>query len=187
MGKWTLFSNHGHVLICLFKDPGSRLRDVAVDVGITERAVQKIVRDLQDAGMISVVKDGRRNRYRIDTTQPLRHELESHRTIADLRMFVNSGMDDGTGTDAPDNSVAPATPEPEPEPEPTPESAPEPEPEPEPAPEPEPESLPEPKPEPEPDLDREPEPEPEPEPEKPKPSKKAEDEHLIEKQQGTLF
>jgi len=88
MSKWTLFSNHGHVLFCLVKDSGSRLRDVAADVGITERAVQKIVRDLQDVGILSVTKDGRRNRYRIDKSQSLRHELEAHRSIADLVRFI---------------------------------------------------------------------------------------------------
>ncbi len=89
MGKWTLFSNHGHVLVCLVNDPESRLRDVAVQVGITERAVQKIVRDLQDVGMLNVTKDGRRNRYRIDKSRPLRHKLESHCTVADLIRFVD--------------------------------------------------------------------------------------------------
>ena len=60
MSKWTLFSNHGHVLLFLANDPEARLRDVAAAVGITERAVQKIVRDLQDGGVLSVSKHGRR-------------------------------------------------------------------------------------------------------------------------------
>ena len=84
MSNWTLFSNHGHVLVCLARDSEARLRDVAADVGITERAVQKIVRDLQDGGMVSVTKKGRRNRYRIHKKQSLRHELEAHCTLSDL-------------------------------------------------------------------------------------------------------
>lgn len=84
MGKWTLFSNHGHVLTCLARDSEARLRDVAMDVGITERAVQKIVRDLQDGGMISVTKNGRRNSYRIHKKQNLRHVLEEHYTLKDF-------------------------------------------------------------------------------------------------------
>ena len=84
MGKWTLFSNHGHVLVCLARDSEARLRDVAADVGITERAVQKIVRDLQDGDMISVSKNGRRNSYRIHKKQNLRHELEAHCTLKDF-------------------------------------------------------------------------------------------------------
>jgi len=89
MSNWTLFSNHGHVLVCLSRDSQARLRDVATDVGITERAVQKIVRDLQDVGMISVTKNGRRNSYRIHNKKPLRHDLEAVCTLKDLIKFVN--------------------------------------------------------------------------------------------------
>jgi len=88
MSNWTLFSNHGHVLVCLANDSESRLRDVAADVGITERAVQKIVRDLQTHGMISVTKHGRRNRYRIHQKKNLRHELEAHCTLGDLMKLL---------------------------------------------------------------------------------------------------
>ena len=77
MGDWTLFSNHGHVLVCLARDNEARLRNVADDVGITERAVQKIVRELQQAGFISIRKHGRCNRYDINTRQTLRHALEA--------------------------------------------------------------------------------------------------------------
>jgi predicted ArsR family transcriptional regulator len=89
MSNWTLFSNHGHVLFCLARDSEARLRDVATDVGITERAVQKIVRDLQDGGMISVTKSGRRNSYRIHKKQRLRHELEASCKLRDLIRVVN--------------------------------------------------------------------------------------------------
>ena len=89
MSSWTLFSNHGHVLVCLARNPESRLRDVAAAVGITERAVQKIVRDLQDDGMVSITKHGRRNRYRIHEQKSLRHDLEAHCTLGDLINMVN--------------------------------------------------------------------------------------------------
>ncbi len=89
MSKWTLFSNHGHVLVVLSRDPDARLRDVAQIVGITERAVQKIVRDLQDGGLVSVTKQGRRNRYRLHRNQPLRHTLEAHCTTGELLEMVN--------------------------------------------------------------------------------------------------
>lgn len=89
MSNWTLFSNHGHVLFCLARDSDARLRDVAADVGITERAVQKIVRDLQDGGMISITKSGRRNCYRIHKKQALRHELEASCKLRDLIKVVN--------------------------------------------------------------------------------------------------
>lgn len=89
MSNWTLFSNHGHVLFCLTRDSEARLRDVATDVGITERAVQKIVRDLQDADMVSVKKIGRRNSYRIHKNTSLRHDLESACTLKDLIKVIN--------------------------------------------------------------------------------------------------
>lgn len=89
MSNWTLFSNHGHVLVCLARDSEARLRDVAASVGITERAVQKIVRDLQDGGMVSVTKNGRRNSYRIHKKQTLRHDLEANCTLGNLIKLVN--------------------------------------------------------------------------------------------------
>ena len=85
---WTFLSNHGHVLVCLARDPEARLRDVAVAVGITERAVQKIVSDLEDAGVVERVREGRRNRYRLFLDQPLRHPIESHRSIGALLAMI---------------------------------------------------------------------------------------------------
>jgi len=91
MSDWTIFSNHGHVLVCLAGDPEARLRDVAAQVGLTERAVQTIVRDLQESGMISISKHGRRNRYRIDNKKTLRHDLEAHCTVGALvNLIINT-------------------------------------------------------------------------------------------------
>ena len=81
---WTLLSNHGHVLVCLANDPHMRLRDVAERVGITERAVQRIILDLEQAEMLRREREGRRNRYRINAQQPLRHALEQHHTVGEL-------------------------------------------------------------------------------------------------------
>jgi predicted transcriptional regulator len=81
---WTLLSNHGHVLVCLAIDPDARMREVAVRVGITERAVQQIIRDLVDAGLVTAEKIGRRNRYTLAEAQPLRHPLEAHVRIGDF-------------------------------------------------------------------------------------------------------
>lgn len=85
---WTFLTNHGHVLVCLLRDPEMRLRDVAERVGITERAVQRIISELEAAGVITREKAGRRNRYRIDQTVPLRHELEAEHTVGDLLKHV---------------------------------------------------------------------------------------------------
>lgn len=81
---WTFLSNHGHVLICLAKQPNARLRDVAELVGITERAVQSIVSDLEAFGALTRIREGRRNRYEIHGTVALRHPIESPCTIHDL-------------------------------------------------------------------------------------------------------
>ncbi len=87
---WTFLTNHSHVLICLAGEPDLRLRDVADRVGITERAVQRIVADLEEAGVLTRSRDGRRNRYEVHVERPLRHPIESHRTISDLLDMVEA-------------------------------------------------------------------------------------------------
>jgi len=86
--SWTFFSNYAHVLVCLADDPSARLRDVAEQVGITERAAQRIVGHLEDAGVLRKERDGRRNHYSIDMECPLRHPLESHKTVGSLLNMV---------------------------------------------------------------------------------------------------
>ena len=81
---WTFLSNHSHVLICLDLNPEATLREVALTVGRTERAVQRIVADLEAEGILIRERQGRRNAYRITKDLPLRHPVESHRTIGEL-------------------------------------------------------------------------------------------------------
>lgn len=78
---WTFLSNHSHVLICLARDPDIRVRDVAVLIGITERAVIRIVTELEDGGYIKKERIGRRNRYNIVEDKKLRHPVEGHHSI----------------------------------------------------------------------------------------------------------
>ena len=82
--RWTFLTNHAHVLIVLSKNPSTVLREVAVRVGITERAVQRIIADLERDGFIEREKVGRQNSYRLRSKQPLRHPIEAHRSIGDL-------------------------------------------------------------------------------------------------------
>ena len=89
--SWTFLSNYAHVLVCLAQDPSARLRDVALRVGITERAAQRIVSHLEDANVLTKEREGRRNHYRIDLGCPLRHQLESHRTVGSLLDMVLDG------------------------------------------------------------------------------------------------
>jgi predicted transcriptional regulator len=81
---WTFLSNHGHVLLCIAKEPGIRLRDVAERVGITERAVQRIVTDLERAGYLSRAREGRRNRYEVHADRRFRHPVVAHREVSAL-------------------------------------------------------------------------------------------------------
>lgn len=81
---WTFLTNHSHVLVCVHRDGFARVRDIALEVRITERAVQRIIKDLEEAGVLSRVRDGRRNRYQIHPTVHLRHPLEAHRTIGEV-------------------------------------------------------------------------------------------------------
>ncbi len=86
--SWTFLTNHSHVLLCLHKDGDLVLREVALKVGITERAVQKIVADLTESGVLLREKVGRRNHYRINGKLPLRHPIEAHRQVSDILKLV---------------------------------------------------------------------------------------------------
>jgi len=81
---WTYLTNHSHVLICLAENPALRLRDVAERVGITERAVLRIVADLEEAGVLTRHKEGRRNQYEVHADSPLRHPVEANCTVKSL-------------------------------------------------------------------------------------------------------
>ena len=86
--SWTFLSNHAHVLLSLAGDPTQRLRDVAAQVGITERAVQKIVADLEEGGVLTRKREGRRNHYELHPSVPLRHPIEAHCSVGDLMRMV---------------------------------------------------------------------------------------------------
>jgi len=87
---WTFFSNNAHVLVCLTRKPQPTTREMANQVGITERAVQRIVKRLVEAGVLKIEKDGRRNRYELNLDQQLRHPLESHKTIGEFIQLIDS-------------------------------------------------------------------------------------------------
>lgn len=82
--EWTFLTNHARVLLCVARDPQMRLRDVAEAVQITERAAQRIVADLVEAGYLERSRDGRRNRYQVHPELPLRHPLDSDHPIGDI-------------------------------------------------------------------------------------------------------
>jgi DNA-binding MarR family transcriptional regulator len=74
--RWTFLTNHAQVLLCLAETPDIRLRDVAERVGITERATQRIVAELVEAGYVKAVRVGRRNRYTVEREHAMRHSAQ---------------------------------------------------------------------------------------------------------------
>ena len=93
---WTFLSNYGHVLVALSTNPDARMRDIADMVGITERAVQQIVRELVEQGYVLKDKAGRRNRYHIAHHEHLRHELEAGVTLGEFVAVVRQPVDRAT-------------------------------------------------------------------------------------------
>ncbi len=81
---WDFLTNYAHVLVCVARDPGIRLRDIAAAVGITERAAHRIVSELVAEGYVLRERQGRRNRYQIVAELPLPHPLVQERELGDL-------------------------------------------------------------------------------------------------------
>jgi DNA-binding MarR family transcriptional regulator len=82
--NWRFLSNHTQVLLCIAQDPDVRFRDLAQMVGITERAAQRIVADLIQAGYVEREKVGRRNRYHVNPELKMRHAAQANREVGEL-------------------------------------------------------------------------------------------------------
>jgi uncharacterized membrane protein len=82
--RWDFLTNHAHVLVCVARDPGARLRDIAAAVGITERAAHRIVSELVDEGYLVRERRGRRNHYEVKARLPLPHPLAEEREVGEL-------------------------------------------------------------------------------------------------------
>jgi predicted ArsR family transcriptional regulator len=82
--SWHFLTSHAQVLLCIERDPDARLRDIAETVGITERAAQRIVSDLVDAGYVTREREGRRNRYALDRSMRMRHPSQFSHEIGEL-------------------------------------------------------------------------------------------------------
>jgi DNA-binding MarR family transcriptional regulator len=93
MASWNFLSNHGRALLCIARDPHIRLRDIAANLGITERRAYDIVGDLADAGYVLKEKDGRRNRYQVQDHLPIPEDLVQEQAIGDVLALL-------TGTEA---------------------------------------------------------------------------------------
>ena len=84
VANWTFLTNHARVLLCIAHDPGTRLRDIAASLGITERSAYGIVTDLAGAGYVIKQKDGRRNRYQIQADLPLPEAASQEPAIGEV-------------------------------------------------------------------------------------------------------
>ena len=105
---WTFLSNHALVMMCLVDDPTVRMRDVAVQVGITERAVQRILTELEEGKYLQRHREGRRNFYIVDLTQSMRHPMTRNSRVADLlRLRLRSNDSPQIGGAIPENSRRP--------------------------------------------------------------------------------
>jgi DNA-binding MarR family transcriptional regulator len=90
MSQWTFLTNHAQVLLCIARKQDITAREIAAEVGITERAVQRIVRDLGDAGYISHSRDGRQNHYEIHADRPMRHPAQQGFAVRELLDLLGS-------------------------------------------------------------------------------------------------
>ena len=89
--QWSFLTNHAQVLLCVARDPDIRLREIAEEVGITERAIHRILGELETAGYLSRERDGRRNHYTITRDRPLPDRLARHQSVDDLlRLLIET-------------------------------------------------------------------------------------------------
>jgi predicted ArsR family transcriptional regulator len=98
---WHFVTSHTQVLLCLQQNPNARLRDVAETVGITERAAQRIVTDLVDAGYVTRERVGRRNTYTLNRNLAMRHPSQFEHEIGELLDLLRLDEQDGTAAEAP--------------------------------------------------------------------------------------
>ena len=102
--QWSLLTPHAHVLLCIARDPDSRVWEIAESVGISERGAHQIVADLVTAGYVKRARIGRRNRYAIDEKSPLEQGPVHHRKIASIVALLGPEPANGakkTGASAP--------------------------------------------------------------------------------------
>jgi DNA-binding transcriptional ArsR family regulator len=98
MTSWSFLSNHGRALLCIARDPEIRLRDIAANLGITERRAYDIVNDLTDAGYVLKEKEGRRNRYQVQDHLPIPEDLVQEQAIGDVLALLTGSKSKRTGS-----------------------------------------------------------------------------------------
>ena len=109
MASWTFLTNHAQVLLCVARDPGVRLRDIAVALDITERSAFGIMTDLAEAGYVVKEKEGRRTRYRIQAHLPLPEPTPRERTVGEILALLAGSDVNVTGAPAEADSLGSAS------------------------------------------------------------------------------
>jgi DNA-binding MarR family transcriptional regulator len=89
MSQWTFVTNHAVVLSLISRYPVITGRELALKIGISERAVRRIIAELQDAGYIQKKKEGRRMRYQVKHQTPLRHKTQGDKAVGELLKVLN--------------------------------------------------------------------------------------------------
>jgi DNA-binding IscR family transcriptional regulator len=90
---WNFLTNHGRALLCIARSPDVRIRDIAATLGITERRAHGIVTDLTDAGYLIKTKEGRRNRYEIQSHLPIPEPTGRERAIGEVLELLGGRLD----------------------------------------------------------------------------------------------
>lgn len=90
-GEWSLLTNHMTVLLCVVRDPDARLRDIAAIADLTEHAVNRIVNQLCQWGLITRTRQGRRNSYTVHPEAVIPHPLGEQHRLGDLLGAVLDG------------------------------------------------------------------------------------------------
>jgi predicted transcriptional regulator len=103
--RWKFLTNHAQVFVCVAHDPGVRLREISQRVGITERAAHRIVTELATSGYIERERNGRRNRYTIQSGVELPDHLGRVERVGDLLSILTD-----TNGGSPDSTITPAVP-----------------------------------------------------------------------------
>lgn len=99
--NWTFLTNHAHVLLAIARNPTARLRDVADEVGVTERAAQAIVADLEAGGYLQRKKVGRRNEYTVNPAGRFRHPAEAYQHVGALLALFTEPVDTAAASTRP--------------------------------------------------------------------------------------
>ena len=94
MAHWTFLTNHAQVFLCVARNSRLTAKEIAAQVGITERAVQRLLDDLEEAGYLSRAREGRRNIYAIHPERPMRHPAQQGRAVRDLLALLGEPSDD---------------------------------------------------------------------------------------------